>query len=589
MTWQAWLTLGVVVAAVHVMARDVIAPSVAILGAVIVLLVLGVVNPHQAFQGFSNAAPITVAAMYVLARAVEKTGALQPIVSATMGNGRSPRWRLARLLVPAAAASAFLNNTPIVTMLVPQVSDWAERRGRSASLFLMPLSFAVILGGVVTLIGTSTNLVISGLLSASGRPELGMFELTRVGLPVALIGVAALILLAPLLLPERRDARRELTEPGRQFVVGMTVVPDGPLDGQSVAGGGLRHLTGVFLVAVGRGGERIAPVAPTFTLKGGDRLTFVGKADLIVDLQTTRGLVSTEQKHVAPFDKAHHTFFEVVVGGASPLVGRTLREVGFRGRYQAAVVAIHRAGQRMDAKLGGVRLRLGDTLLVLSDIEFRERWRDRGDFLLIAELGGSPPGVTRRAPLVGLTILGIVLVAGAGLLPILQASLLGAIVLVLIGALTPGEARSALDLDVLFVIAGSFGLAAAIEQSGLARRVADVLIAGAQPLGARGALLGVIIATMALTEFVTNNAAAALMFPVAVETAARIGADARPFAIAIAVAASCSFLTPIGYQTNTMVYGPGGYRFSDYARLGLPITLLVATALVVLVPMFWRL
>jgi di/tricarboxylate transporter len=588
MTAHAWLTLAVVVVTVYLLARDLIAPAVTILGAVIVLLVLGVVSPAQAFQGFSNAAPITVAAMYVLARAVEKTGALQPIVGAAMGEGAGRR-RLARLLVPSAAASAFLNNTPIVAMLLPQVADWAERRGRSASLFLMPLSFAVILGGVTTLIGTSTNLVVSGLLSASGRPALGMFELTRVGLPVAAIGVAAVILLAPALLPERRGARRDLTEATRQFVVGMTVVPGGPLDGRAVEAGGLRNLKGVFLVEIERGEERIAPVTPTTVLKGGDRLTFVGKADLIVDLQNTRGVVSTEQKHTAQLDTAHHTFFEAVVGAASPLVGQTLKDVGFRGRYQGAVVAIHRSGQRVDAKLGGVRLRLGDTLLVLSDAEFRDRWRDRGDFLVIARLGGSPPGATRKAPLVGLVALAIVIVAGAGLLPILQAALLGAIALVLIGALTPGEAKGALDLDVLLVIAGSFGLAAAIEGSGLADHVARILIEAFRPLGPRGVLLGVVLATLVLTELVTNNAAAALMFPIAVDTAAQLGADARPFAIAIAIAASCSFLTPIGYQTNTMVYGPGGYRFSDYARLGFPLTLLVIASVVLFVPMFWRL
>jgi di/tricarboxylate transporter len=586
-TWQAWLTLLVVLATIYLLARDLIAPAVAILGAVIVLLVIGVVSPADAFQGFSNPAPITVAAMYVLARAVEKTGALQPIVSATLGEGGGHRRQLLRLLLPSAAASAFLNNTPIVAMLMPQVADWAQRRGRSASLFLMPLSFAVILGGVVTLIGTSTNLLVSGLLSASGRPPLAMFELTRIGLPIAVIGVVAVILLAPLLLPERRGARRDLVEGGREFVVGMTVVPGGALDGQAVEAGGLRHLKGVFLVEVERGGDRIAPVAPTTVLKGGDQLTFVGKADLIVDLQTTRGLVSTERKHVAEFDTARHTFFEAVVGQASSLVGKTLRDVSFRGRYQAAVVAIHRAGQRVDAKLGDVRLRLGDTLLVLSDPGFRDRWRDRGDFLVIARLGGSPPGVTRKAPLVGLVALAIVGVAGAGLLPILQAALLGAIALVLLGAITPGEAKSALDLDVLLVIAGSFGLAAAIERSGLAGHLAHLVVQASGTLGPRAVLVAIVVATLVLTELVTNNAAAALMFPIAVDTAAQLGVQMRPFAIAITMAASCSFLTPIGYQTNTMVYGPGGYRFRDYARLGFPLTLLVVVAVVSLVPVLW--
>lgn len=320
-----------------------------------------------------------------------------------------------------------------------------------------------------------------------------------------------------------------------------------------------------------------------------DRLTFVGKASQVMDLQRTRGLVSSEQKHVAQFDTTRHTFVAAVVGAASPLMGKTLKQLGFRGRYQAAVVAIHRSGQRVDAKLGEVRLKVGDTLLLLTDPGFRERWRDRNDFLLVAPLGGSPPGASRQAGLVGLVALGIILGAGSGLLPILQAALLGAVALVVLGVLTPGEARGALDLDVLLVIAGSFGLAAAMERSGLAGAVAALLTGAFAPLGAPGVVLGVVLATVVLTELVTNNAAAALMFPIALRAAADAGFAARPFAIAITIAASCSFLTPIGYQTNTMVYGPGGYRFGDYARLGLPLTVLVVATVVALVPVFWKL
>jgi di/tricarboxylate transporter len=589
MHWEGWVTLAVVAATVYALARDLIAPAVAVLGAVIALLVAGVITPAEAFSGLSNPAPITVAALFVLARAVEKTGALQPVLNATLGDGRGTRASLARLLAPSAAASAFLNNTPIVAMLVPQVTEWARRRGRSPSIYLMPLSFAVILGGVITLIGTSTNLVVSGLLQAAGQPPIGMFELTRIGLPVALVGVAALVALAPLLLKERRPAREDLSEDVREFVVSMDVVPGGPLDGQAVEAGGLRHLQGVFLVQVERAGQLIAPVAPTTVLQGGDRLTFVGKADLVVDLQRAHGLKSSEHKHVAEFDTTRHTFIAAVVGAASPLVGKTLRDIGFRARYQAAVVAIHRSGQRVAAKLGGVRLRLGDTLLLLTDPGFRERWRDRNDFLLIAPLGGTPPAASRKAGIVGLVALAIVVGAGSGLLPVLQLSLLGAVALVLLGVLTPGEARGALDLDVLLVIAGSFGLAAAMERSGLAGVVAHGLTSGFAFLGPVGVLLGVALATVALTEVITNNAAAALMFPIALRAAADAGAAARPFAIAITIAASCSFLTPIGYQTNTMVYGPGGYRFGDYARLGLPLTILIVTTVVLVVPVFWRL
>ncbi len=589
MGWEAWFTLVVLVFMIVALARERFPPSATILSAVIVLLAAGVVSAEQAFSGFSNPAPITVAALYVLARAVEKTGALQPLVSAALGGGRDRRSSLIRLVAPTAAASAFLNNTPVVAMLVPQVRDWAERRGQSPSRYLMPLSFAAILGGMVTVIGTSTNLVVSGLLEAAGQPPLAMFEISRLGLPVAIAGCALLVLLAPVLLPDRRPARRELEENVREFVVSMVVEPDGPLNGKEVAASGLRHLQGVYLIEIERQGQLIAPVPPTTTLRSADRLTFVGKADLVVDLQSTRGLAFAEQHHVGALDTTRHTFFEAVVGAASPLIGGTLRDAEFRGRYQAAVVAIHRAGHRVQAKLGDVRLRVGDTLLMLGDPDFRDRWRDRNDFLLVSRLGAAPPRTTSSAWIVGLIAVVIVVGASLGALPILHLSLLGAIALVGLGVLTPGEARRAVDLDVILVIAGAFGLGAAMATSGLADRLAGTLIGGLGFLGSAGVLAGVVLATVALLGFITNNAAAVLMFPIAMSTAAWLGLDQRAFAIAIAITASASFLTPMAYQTNLMVYGPGGYRFGDYARLGAPLTALVITTILITIPLFWPL
>ncbi len=325
-----------------------------VLGAAVLLLVTGVIETNQAFSGFSNPAPITVAALYVLARAVEKTGTLQPFIRATMGGEKSPRWSLARLLFPTAAASAFLNNTPVVAMLVPQVRDWANQHGDSPSRYLLPVSFAAILGGMVTAIGTSTNLVVSGLLEEAGQLRLGMFEITKLGLPIAVAGVLFLVVLAPVLLPDRKPAHQQLDQDVREFAVGMEVVKGGPLDGVAVGVGALRNLQSVFLTEVDRGDETIAPVAPTTILRGGNRLIFVGRADQVVDLQGIRGLVSSEQPHFSDFDTGPHTFFEAVVGATSRLVGKTLKETQFRGRNQGAVVAVHRAGQRVRAKLGSV-------------------------------------------------------------------------------------------------------------------------------------------------------------------------------------------------------------------------------------------
>lgn len=589
MSWQEWLTIAVILITVVILMRDLLPPSLAILGATTVLLVTRVITIEEALSGFSNPAPITIASLYVIARAVDKTGALQPVVSKTLGAGTGIRRSLARLLIPTAGASAFLNNTPIVAMLIPQVLNWTDRTGKSPSKYLIPLSYAAILGGTVTAIGTATNLVVSGLLQDHGFEPIGMFEITRIGLPILAAGLVMIVLLAPLLLPERIPVRQEMEESEKEFVVTMEVLSGGALDGKTVEEAQLRHLQGVFLVELEREAEMIAPVAPTTVLRGNDQLSFVGRADLIIDLQSTQGLQSIERKHLDEFDTADHTFFEAVIGTASPLVGKTLQEVGFRGKYQAAVVAIHRAGYPIREKFGQVRLRVGDNLILLTDRGFRDRWRDHRDFLLVSPTGGVPPSVSRRSGIVALITAGVVLGAASGLMPILHAALLAGILLVLIGVLTPGEARNSVDIDVIVVIAAAFGIGAAVDASGLDEKLATLLLQPLGFMGVQGALLGLALATVLLRELITNNAAAVLMFPIAISAAAQMGVDPRPLVMTVAISAATTFLTPIGYQTNIMVYGPGGYRYLDYTRLGLPLTIMVVIVTVLLAPIAWPL
>jgi di/tricarboxylate transporter len=578
--WEAWFTLAVIAVAIAAMVREWTSPAMAALAGVIVLLCAGILTPEQAFSGFSNSAPITVAALYVLAHAVESTGALRPLMSAALDGARSRRSALFRLLIPSGVASAFLNNTPIVAMLVPQVVSWSERRGQPPSRLLMPLAFGVTFGGIITTIGTSTNLVVSGLLEKQTGVPFGLFEITHVGLPLAAAGVALLILLAPRLLPDRVSPARTLDHASKEFVLRMRVVPGGPLEGMTVEEASLRHLEGVFLAEIEREDEIVAPVAPTTALQGGDLLVFVGKAELVVDLSHKPGLVSAESQHVDDLSPRRH-FFEAVIGAGSPLIGRTPKEAGFRGYYQAAIVAIHRDGHPIGAKLGEVRMRMGDTLLLIADEDFHERWWGRPDFMLIAPAGGEARTPSRKARWVLAIGAAVVLLAGSGVLPILQASLMGAALLVATRSLSLPEARRAIDLEVFVLIAASFGLSAAIQSSGLAELIAQQAVAPFGALGWRWALFGVVIATVLLTELLSNNTAAALMFPIGFATANTLGVDPRSFAIAIAIAASAGFLTPIGYQTNMMVFGPGGYRFSDYLRLGWPLTL-ISIALIVL-------
>lgn len=586
MAAEAWITLAVVAGTIVVLAREFLPPSATMVGAMVAVMVAGVVTPDEALVGFSNKAPITIAALYVVAKAIEQTGVLEPVVARVLGNQGGIRNSLARLVAPAMVASAVLNNTPIVAMLTPQIEDWSERRGWSPSKFLMPLSFAAILGGSITLIGTATNLVVSGLLDAAGYEPIGFFEISKLGIPVGLVGGTLIVLLAPRLLPERVSPREGLHTGAGRLDIEFVVEPGEQLDGLTVREAGLRNLVGVFLAQVIRSDEVVSPVTPRTRLHGNDRLRFVGKPDDVVELHEMGGLASTERNQVERLDADESAYYEVVIGAGAGLSGKTLREVEFRSRYQAAVIAIHRAGARIDAQLGRVPLRVGDSLLLVADPNFARRWADRTDFLLVSPLRAEPQ--TRVNPWRMTTVLAVVVAISIALgLPLITGVLVLALGVVASGILSPSDARRSVDLDVIVTIAAAFGLAAAITNSGLADQISGIAVSAFGAGSPLGVLIGIVLATTLLKELVTTNAAALLMFPIAISSALAVGADPRGFAIAVAVAASKSFLTPIGYQTNTMVYGPGGYRYFDYARLGLPITLAVVTLILVIVPAAW--
>ena len=582
---EAWITLLVVVVLIVVLARELTQPAFAVLAATIVLMLVNVVTPEQAFAGFSNEAPIAVGALLVLARAVGHAGIMQPVVRRLFG-ASTGKALLARLTFPIAAVSGVLNNTTLVAVAVPAVLDLSNRRGVSPSRFLIPVSYAAVLGGVITTVGTSTNLTVAGLLREAGMEPLGLFELTPVGLPIALAGCAVISLVAGRLLPDRGGTERD-ADARRHFAVTMRVRRGGPADGRSVEAVGLRHLKGVFLVEIARPDRTVAPVGPEEMLYGGDVLSFVGRVDDVVDLQRTPGLESTENRQIDQLGGGTHEFYEVVIGNSLELMGRTMREIGFRARYGAAVLGLHRSGHRVEGKLGDVRLRMGDTLLVLADAGFLNRFRDDPDFLVIAPRHGVSPTQSRKAGLV--TVIGLAFIAavGTGVVPLLHAAVGTALLLIATGVLTLRQARDAVDLNIVVLIAAAFGLGAAVEASGLGAAVAGVLLEVFGPLGSVGALAGVLIVTMLLTELISNNAAAVLMFPVALATASGIGADPRPFVIAVTLAASLSFLTPIGYQTNLMVFGLGQYRFADFFRVGALLNLLVVGMVLALVPLVY--
>ena len=579
MGFDSWITVGALVVMVAALVTGRLSPPAAVIGTSAALFVLGVTDAQQAFSGFANTAPITVAALYVIAGAIDRTGALAPIVSKLLNQPGNIRKDLAKLLVPSAIGSAFLANTPIVAMLTPAVTRWADGKGRSASSFLIPLSYATILGGALTAIGTSTNLVASGLLESVGEEPLGLFELASIGLPLLIIGLVVILVGAPFL-PKRRRPAEPAADGIRSFTVAMSVDDDGALDGVSVTEAGLRHLDGLYLTQIDRPEQTIAPVLPNQVIRGGDQLTFAGQVDQVVALQKFSGLsLANGVASNALGNPASTGYYELVIGPSSPVVGQTAVEVGFRQRYDAAILAVHRSGELVDGQPGAVRFRAGDTLLVVAPRTFRQRWRNTGEFLLISRLDAEIPVADRSRPLALLALAIAVGLPLFDLLAITRSTILAAILIVVFGILRPREARDAVDVNVVLMIGGAFGLGAAVSETGLDQRVAGGILDSFGTFGTVGAIVGLLITTMVLTELITNAAAVVLAFPIAIDVAEQTGLDPRLLVIGIAVAGSASFLTPVGYQTNMMVYGPGGYRFSDYLRIGVPLSLVTITVI----------
>ncbi len=585
MTWAAWLTLGVVATMVATLILTNLATDAVFLSAVTVLLVTGVITPKEAFSGFGNEGLITVGVLCVVAAALEETGGIHWLVQNVLRRPRSLRHALWRTMAPTAIFSAFLNNTPLVAMMIPAISTWAKKFQLSPSKLLLPMNYATTLGGTCSLIGTSTNLVVASMLIGEGI-HLSLFSISPVGIPVAFAGVLFLLIFGDRLLVDRRPAMSQLADP-REYSVEMLVETVGPLVGQTIEQAGLRHLPGLYLAEIDRRGQILAAVSPQEPLRANDRLLFVGIVDSVVELQKIRGLTpATQQVFKLEGPRSGRCLVEAVVSGTGQLSGKSIREIGFRTHYNAVVIAVARSGQRLAQKIGDIELERGDTLLLEARPNFFEEHRNSGDFLLVRRIEDSSPPRHEHAPRAILIMLGMILSASFGWISMLEAALLAAGLMIATGCVSAQTARRSVDWPILIVIGTSFGLSNALENTGAARTVTESLLAltGTDP---GDNLIMIYLVTVLLTNVITNNAAAALMFPFAVSVAHNLGVSLLPFGIAIMMGASAAYATPMGYQTNLMVMGPGGYRFVDYMRLGIPLTLITGAVTLALIPRFW--
>ncbi len=585
--WQAGLTVLSVLIAFLLNALTSLPAYVIFLSGLATLLIAGVLNTEDALAGFSNPGMITIAILYVVVAGLQQTGALSWVSQHILGFPKSYKRALVRLMLPVMCFSSLLNNTPVVAMLIPVVNEWCCKLKISPSKLMIPLSYAAIFGGVCTLIGTSTNLLVNGLLiSETSHPGLRLLDIAWIGLPCAIAGTIFLVLTHRWLLPERKSAFGMTTDP-RQYTVEMIVSSSSQIAGKTIGKAGLRHLPNLYLAEVIRGDKVLPAVSPSEILQEQDRLVFVGAVESIVDLHRFRGLYpATDQVFKLDTPRLGRCLLEAVVSNVCPLVGKTIRESAFRTHYNAVVIAVARNGDRLPGKIGDIRIQVGDVLLLEAHPAFEERYRSSKDFYLVSSVPDSTPLNHEKAPFALFALGVMVILTSFGWMDMLSAATLAAMMMLMTGCCSPSKAISSIEWPVLLVIAATLGIGKAMESTGAAGAVAAALLepVGANPWTALNVIYGT---TTLLTEIVTNNAAAALIFPIAIALSRDLGVSYLPFVIAIMIAASASFATPIGYQTNLMVYGPGGYKFSDFLKVGIPINLVFWAVSVVIIPVFF--
>lgn len=587
MEWQGWFTLCLCIAVLAALILTKVGPHLIMVGALTILSVTGILSSSDALSGFSNAGLITVAGMFVVAAGMHASGAIDLLVNVLLGRPKDAQAALNRMFWPVAFLSSFLNNTPVVATMIPAIYSWSRKIGVSPSKLMIPLSYTAILGGTVTLIGTSTNLIVNGQYQVlTGQPGFSLFSITAVGLPVAIAGFLLMWLFFHRLLPDRTQGQAFSNL--REFTLEVSIAPNGPLVGKTIEQAGLRHLQRVYLIEIERNEIALTAVSSEEVLQGGDRLVFAGDTDAISDLLRIKGIVpSTDDAHTFTERHPERRLVEAVVSPHCTAIGFAIRDARFRARYGAAVLAVARNGERIKGNLGSIILQAGDTLLLEARPAFVTRQRYNKDFLLINDLNTESPR-HERAYVAWAILIGIITAASFEVISMLNGALIGAGLMILTGCCSANQAERSLDLTVIITIASSFALGMALEKTGVAKYLANniVELSGGTPWLL---LILTYVSISILTEVITNNAAALLMLPIVLEITEKADLNNVPFVFAIMMAASASFATPLGYQTNMMVYGPGEYRFSDFLRVGIPMNIVAAVVTLSVLLIGWPL
>ncbi|MCH8475381.1 MAG: SLC13 family permease [Opitutales bacterium] len=561
-----------------------------------IVLVTGLLPVERALQVFANPAPITVAAMFILSAALTKCGLIDMLAGSLQRFHSLSYARIVFFMVIGVAGiSAFINNTPVVVVFMPVILALAKRMDIPASKLLIPLSYASIFGGTCTLIGTSTNLLVSGIAQQRGEAPFGMFEISMVGIPMAGIGLLYILLFGKRLLPTRETITSILSEDERrEYITEAFIHPSAEIVGKTVEEAGLVRKNGIRVVEVVRNGVAVPSLSLQSQLKAGDRLVLSCRPSGIAQAREVEGLDLVAEAGLGLEQIAAHegTIVEAIIGPNSALIGRTVREINFRQRYRVIILALHRQGRNLRDKLEQIPLQFGDTLLLLGTDRAINNLRSGEDLLLLDRPHTPVKDMRRKIPLVLLAITGVIGAATFGFAQIEMAAIVAVVFLMLTRILKPAEGYGAIQWNILFIIFGMLGMGLAMQETGAAQYLAyhAVLLIShwaAEPWQPLLMLAVIYLITTFLTEILSNNAAAVLLAVLAFSIAEQLGVDVRPFLIAVAIAASASFATPIGYQTNTYIYGAGGYHFSDFVKFGLPLNLLYFVGAMILIPRFW--
>ena len=571
--FNAYFVLIVLLVIFFLIYKEILKPALSFLIAVLIFTITGILDTREVLAGFSNSSIVSIILLIVISAGLRKNFQLELLFDFIFKKSKTYRSFLIRMMSQVAIISAFVNNTPVVALMTPYVFNYGRKNGIAPSKLLIPLSYATIMGGMITLIGTSTTLVLNGFIKAATDHELIFHDLFILGLGVSITGILFIAFVGHRILPNRSDSLQEFSKNYRQYILETRLTNRSTLIGKSVREAGLRNLQGVYLVEIMRNGNFIAPVYPEEIILKEDVLIFAGDTENIMDLiNTGKGIILPDKASEYHQDKIE--VIEAVVSSFTPMIGKTVKEADFRKRYDAAIIAIHRNGEKLTGKIGEIEIHPSDVLLLYTGKDFQNRIDLHRDLFVINKVREiTEPGRKKYYALALILICAMVLLVTKGL-ALFPSLLIIFTMMAIFGLIGMSDVRREIDFNLVGILVLSLAIGQAMILSGAGQLVADWIIDLIAPFGRIALLIGIMLITAILTSFIVNVGAISITFPISLSLCQILGMDPMPFFLGIAYAASGAFLTPIGYQTNMIIYGPGGYRFADFLKIGLPVTII---------------